>query len=415
MMVLNKLLNVLSPIYFSLCVLILILFLMVSVNSVVLNSDKNYNFLIYLYIFFSFVGVFFNLFTARILVYKHFLIFILFLFYFAFKAVFQYSDLSRFFSYSLGTSGGVVLFYFLGTFLTLNVIKNKRVVGFFSNKYWILIFCLVFLNLGLSLVLKNALVNVRSDIFLISDLEEGYQRAGDFLTILFFIGTIFVFFILKRVGEISVSFLVFCLYLIMLFLVGAISQIIGSNKGLVIPVLMCFSAFFIFLKDFKGRGKNIAKSFLLGGGGVILVYVFLKFDFSSLRVLGYGTGESSSLQSRYEIFVRNFYVHFTHSPYVGDLNVDTLLTGQGSYVHSFLFFTLTHFGIIGFLILSYYIFSCYRSIIGENEQLKLNKMIFIVILGISILSTAVFWPVIWFVMGVLCPAFLFVSRYKTLK
>jgi hypothetical protein len=388
---------------------------MLNVNSVVLSSDQNYNFLIYLYIIFSFLGFFLKLFTARVVVYKHFLIFILFLFYFIFKAIFQYDDLSRFFSYSLGTSGGIVLFYLLGTFLTLNVIKNRRIIYFFNNKYFILICCLFFFDVALALILKNALVNVRLDIFLISDLEDGYQRAGDFLTILFFMGTMLVFFILRNIRKISVSFLVFFLYLIMLFLVGAISQIIGSNKGLVVPVLICLSVFFVFLRDFKGRGRNITKLFLLMGGGVILVYTFLRFDFSSLRVLGYGAGESSSLQSRYEIFVRNFYVHFTHSPYVGDLNVDTLLTGQGSYVHSFLFFTLTHFGIVGFLILFSYLFSCYRSIIGEEEQFKLNRIIFIIILGISILTTAVFWPVIWFIIGVLCPAFIFVSRYEPLK
>ena len=67
-----------------------------------------------------------------------------------------------------------------------------------------------------------------------------------------------------------------------------------------------------------------------------------------------------------------------------------------------------------FIIIFIYIYKCYGSIVGENKNLKLNKMIFLLILIFSILSTAVFWPVIWFVIGVLCPAFLVITRSKSI-
>ena len=275
-------------------------------------------------------------------------------------------------------------------------------------------FYLVFINIGLFFILKNALSNVRLDIFLILEIEEGYQRAGDFLIILFFITTVLVFFILEKIKKISINIILFFLNLMTLFLVGAIAQIIGSNKGLVVPILICACTFFIFFKDLKGGSRKLIKFLIFILLLLSIIYMFLSIDISSLRILGYGAGESSSIESRYEIFVRNFYIHFTHSPYIGDLNVDTLLTGQGTYVHSFLFFSLTHFGILGFIIIFIYIYKCYGSIVGENKNLKLNKMIFLLILIFSILSTAVFWPVIWFVIGVLCPAFLVITRSKSI-
>ncbi|WP_131796929.1 hypothetical protein [Acinetobacter pragensis] len=292
--------------------------------------------------------------------------------------------------------------------------NNNKFLNFFSRNYFFLIFYLIFIDLSLFLILSNALSNVRFDIFLISDLEEGYQRAGDFLVILYFISTIIVFFILEKNQKISINIFIILLYLLMLILVGSIAQIIGSNKGLVIPILIFCCTFYVFFKDLKGSNRAIIKLFFLFFIFLFFIFAFLNLDVSSLRILGYGSGESSSFQSRYEIFVRNFYIHFIHSPYIGDLNVDTLLTGQGTYVHSFLFFSLTHFGLLGFTIIFIYIFSCYRSILGENKNLKLNKIIFLLIFVFSIFSTAVFWPVIWFVIGVLCPAFFVESRFKSI-
>ena len=91
----------------------------------------------------------------------------------------------------LATSGGIILFYILGSLVSINllyikekILKSNQFLNIFNFFYTVLtiIFLVLFLDTFITLM-----ANVRTDLFLLADLDGMYQRPGAFLVISFFI------------------------------------------------------------------------------------------------------------------------------------------------------------------------------------------------------------------------------------
>ena len=152
--------------------------------------------------------------------------------------------------------------------------------------------------------------------------------------------------------------------------------------------------------------------------GVILsVASYLGIDLTMTRLGGFGSGEVSSVSSRLAL-LDNFALQFSYSPLFGNMNVDCLTTGCGSYVHSLLATLLTHTGLLGFFLFAFYILIAYKErfklfTVANNQQIILISnianltaiMMVTAILLIAIVATSMHWAVLWFALGLFFVAF----------
>ena len=160
----------------------------------------------------------------------------------------------------LATTGGIILFYILGSLVSTNLLYIKEKI-LNSNEFlnifnlFYMAFSFLFLILFLD-TFTNLISNVRDDIFLIADSDGMYQRAGDFLTISFFIysfTTAFFLFVNKytKKGKLVnfMSFVLFGLYCLLTIGGMILSQMIGSNNTLVNlgGLLFATTIFYIFI------------------------------------------------------------------------------------------------------------------------------------------------------------------------
>jgi len=91
----------------------------------------------------------------------------------------------------LATTGGIILFYILGSLVSTNflyikekVLNSNQFLNMFNFFYITFAILLLVLFLGTFMTLVT---NVREDLFLIDDLNGIYQRPGAFLVISFFL------------------------------------------------------------------------------------------------------------------------------------------------------------------------------------------------------------------------------------
>ncbi len=393
-------------------------------------------------------------FTSPVLHIKHSTFFlVLFGAYLVFRLGVDTGSVGEIKAYVLGTTGGTLLFYTLGMMMAITIGQIFD-YGAQSKSYR------TFLALGFILYMAVSFgslltlffelyARLRSDIYLISDINGNYQRSGDFLVIVFLVlSTLYAHVIALNQGLSSkmykfLSPVFFVTYLGYGFLSMAIAQMIGSNKAAVVIVgliltlvIMCFLIFFRRVKRYLACqqlsisrvvwgvvGRRIFFIVMVGGAFLIIMAIALEIDLSSTRIGGFGDGEISSITSRVNLLI-NFISQFAYSPIFGNMTVDALTTGPGSYVHSFLISTLTHLGIVGFILIVSYLILAYRERFkfkqynsNRPEQCLVNNilnlysmMAFSVILLIGIVGTFFTWATIWFAMGLLIVAVRFDGR-----
>ena len=124
--------------------------------------------------------------TKRILICCSKFFLFIFLAYFILRIVVDINKMNRLQALTLGTTGGLILFYILGV-LVANIIglheKNTHEVKNYFIKFalffigYLMVNCVFLLN-----IFFEQSANLRLDIFLIEN-KEGYQRKGNFLSI----------------------------------------------------------------------------------------------------------------------------------------------------------------------------------------------------------------------------------------
>ena len=344
---------------------------------------------------------------------------------------------------TLATTGGTILFYILGSLISINllyikekILTSNKMLNIFNFFYiaFSFIFFILFLN-----VFSVLMENVRKDVFLLN-LDGMYQRPGNFLIISFliysFITALFLFvnkYIKKSKFVSLISFVLFCFYC--LFIIGGmlLSQLIGSNNALINLVGLMFATLVFYILINFTNSKNLLSQIKLNIKEIFLTKLspklfssmaislfillfsfigltnFFNLDLSKFRIFGFGSGEISSISTRLSLW-KNFIIHFEYNPIFGNMAVEYLTTGEGTYVHSFLASLLTHLGIIGFMIFFVYLFKAIKEKLKDINNLYVDNLFtlysLIVFVGIFIVAsfgTFVTWAPIWFLLGLVFP------------
>jgi hypothetical protein len=382
--------------------------------------------------------------SERIYIKKSFLVLLFFFFYVVFKIIVDTGNMARLKAMTIATSGGFLLFYAIGAMINFTF---NRIIDMAKHKkyYFILLFLLYGLYLAIhSFYLLITLINFISRLsglhLLISGIEGDYQRSANFLIIsslvlsslythILLLGSGYGFFLKKIILVVY-----FFLYSINLILSMLLSQMIQSNNGLVciggillvslfLHVYLCFpknrrilsAYYFKFRNIVLGKiGKKIILSGIITLVSFVMVLLFsislIGIDINTLRITGYGEGEISSVKSRADINSK-FFVHFFYSPgtpILGNMQVDTLTTGTGTNMHSFLLSVLTHLGMFGFGIIFIFLYLSCKELLQKDvpgvyaNGIKIYKiLLFLFFFIIANMAWSFSGISFWFLMGLI--------------
>jgi hypothetical protein len=326
------------------------------------------------------------------------LIVIFFFIYFSVKHYVEIGNSFMLTEQTIGTTGGMVFGFVLGVMLSqaLSLVYDLRIDPRApSSPLAIATFLYILLLLGMAALTflthqggglsQGSGGELSGGIFLVEE-GVGYQRVGDLLIMQYIV----VCALAAIIGVTSTSrnwVNVVMLGIPLTVLCGVVAltaQLVGSNKGFVVPVgmLLVFFAVVMTTKSLNARQRrtsilNILLSSMvlkLTVGALVGLAVIALFGASlmesvgissdALRITGFGSGELGSLDSRNELFSDNFVTHFQFSPFFGNTQVEMLTTGQGTYVHSILS-VITHLGIFGGLVFLALMASIYFEISGS--------------------------------------------------
>lgn len=372
---------------------------------------------------------------------KSFIILLCYFCYFIFRIVFDIYDFKKLKAYTVGTTGGIILFYGLGVLMGLLVFLIYNVpLGFKVVNKWKSCFFAVYLVCNIYLLIRSFLTmapRIRMDIFSVAG-GINYQRPGDFLIInsmmvfLLYIHNYIYLFKRSSVLKFFLLLLCFCIFMLYILAVMLFAQLLGSNNaficcfGILFLTVIFHIFFFLFGKTkilnthkisfkriFIGEiGKRVRLSifislfiFLLLGG----MFLFKSnIDLSKLRIFNYGEGGKLANFDTRLVLLGNFYTQFYISPFFGNMQADALTTGDGSYVHSFFLSMLTHTGILGTFIFMLFIISAVREYFYANRIILYDSgiavygiLLFLGILAIAVVGVFITWIPIWFLIGFL--------------
>ena len=372
---------------------------------------------------------------------KSFIILLCYFCYFIFRIIFDIYDFQKLKAYTIATTGGIILFYGLGVlmgllmFLVYNVPLNFKTANKWKNYFFaVYLLCNIYLLTRAFLTMSS---RIRTDIFSIVG-GVSYQRPGNFLIINSMI--LFLLYINNYIYSLRLNssfksvflLLCFCVFVFYILAVMLFAQLLGSNNAFIccLGILFLTVAFHVFLfifrktkslntqkisfkRIFTGKfGKRVMLSifislffFLLLGG----MFLFKSnVDLSELRIFNYGEGgKLGHLDTRLAL-LKNFYTHFSISPFFGNMQADALTTGEGSYAHSFFLSMLTHTGILGTLIFIIFIISAIKEYfhvnrvnVYDNGIAAYKVLLFLGILMVAVVGVFITWIPIWFLIGFL--------------
>jgi len=371
---------------------------------------------------------------SKIFVKHYFFWFCLFYAYMLLRIVLDLKTKEKLFEYTVTTTGGSLLFFILGIIFSV-AIDRIRMLGYEKKKYLLFFLrgCRLYqlvIFVFLIVVFLAFFQRLRSDIFLIVGIQGAYQRAGNFLIINYLLSSfIYILSLYYRSNLPSFRLLSFdfTVFLVITCFSIVIAQMMGSNMATgVIGVISVNNIVFHFTAfNEKYRNKYIklkrSKQFFRGRMGrklflhAVIFTIFIAFiigvylvniNVNSLRIFGFG--KVNPLAGRL-VSWGNFTNHFMYSPITGNMNVHILLTGPGSYVHSFIGSLLTHTGVVGFILFSVFYSVAVYSKLNEksldcfnNYNYLINSYSLIcltVLMFFSVIGTFFIWIPIWFSWG----------------
>lgn len=403
--------------------------------------------LLAVYVGFSAV-IFFVLWLQRRLYIRFSLFFFLLLItWVATRVIIDLGDLEYLKQITVATTGGMLLFYLLGAFWGISY-QNVLVS---SEKRFFLKFSVCFFLCLMIWMLYIFSERLHPQLFYLLGVDGSYQRSGNFLSISFIVVSfIYLTLVVQRIGS-KVSGLggFFWLFIYtsstVMALVG--SQLFGSNSAtavilgvylitlvvsLILPrkgIWLSYLEQKLALPWSKRLVKHLSFMALVGlalfAGLLVLVIGVTDFDVTSLRLLGFGSGTNTSLLSRIEILLETGANQLGYAPFLGNMNVAYLTTGNaGLTLHSFFPYVMANLGLVGLLIVLALFVSVLLQLYHETKQAKytglyayqLNMValysifLFLYVLFFANLSTGIEWPVLWFALGFVSKPFGFSER-----
>ncbi|PUE63752.1 hypothetical protein [Arcobacter caeni] len=389
--------------------------------------------------------------SKRMFFRKSFIFLIVFVSYFVYRIVVDMENFYFLKVFTIGTTGGIVLFYFLGAIVSFHlvIIKNavlqkKDNLKIFNIFFFLFSFFFLLIFLNSYYVLSASL---SQNLFLITTLNGNYQRPGTFLTISFLMySPLYILFLVlnnKYKNEHKVLIVVMTIvYLISNIGSILLSQMIASNNATVTLMGMLFLTlvFIVYIHYFKIdrfilNNKIILRNIVFNKNALLLmisigivvvlsIFTFIgtisifDMNLSRFRIFGFGAQELSSVSSRIELW-KNFSTHFNYSPIFGNMAVDRLTTGDGTYVHSFVGSLLTHLGVVGFSLFFIYLYFAIKEFFDIKQNFIENKIIklylfclFLGIFAIAIAGVHLSWIPLWFLLGLIFPTFILQDKKK---
>lgn len=414
---------------FTLQIILIISYLTINI----INTGKMGSGLVLLAGFVAIAGldVFIKLTKGHLRIKLHFFIFLLFVAWLSFRVIVDLQDLDHLKQLTVATTGGVLLFFLLGTFTrgTLDNINSNRQINKFLQLMLVICFFVIFIKY------KNRLV--RTDIFLIDGLNDDYQRPGNFMIILFLLSScLHLSIVASFINSKFINLLVWLsIYSFGMLCLLISSQMIGSNAAT--ANILAFYLMTIVI-SFLGFNKTIRTKFLTGklalplsktslkkiikyssiliAFGIIAVIIVIQianFDLSKTRVFGFESGENSSVTSRFDILKETGMDQMGYAPLFGNINVAYLVTGNaGRTLHNFIPNIIAELGFIGLiiiLVLFIFIIKILLNRVKNGVKLKdtfsqtiINFWLLFLLLFLFLyanISVGKSWAVMWFFLG----------------
>lgn len=373
----------------------------------------------------------------NIFINKSLFFFILLILYISLRIVTDISDIDYLRSFWFSTTLGCLLFYMLGAFIAwvtkeINLWCNKN--KYLSRYNYYLGFFYILCNSLLNLHVFVKLLPRRRPVFFLIDKFGFYQRPGNFIIINTFLIAYCYFNIQSNNKK---NYLLDIFYFSYFIITILLIQFVGSNNGFlgVFGILFISIVYKYFLlkenkneqKSFvsEDKPKTINKCILscfkkLGLISVCLfVILFLFFTafrglMPPIRILHYNLNEEyNPLDDRLTMLRENFSPQLSVNPIMGNMDADNIISGKGTYVHSFILSMMTHIGIIGVILFLLYFFSAvfeyYKSLHYTKNYKSFYLKLFVFLITIFIflmanIASFFSWNPIWFVLGFCFPA-----------
>lgn len=370
-----------------------------------------------------------------------------FIVYFLIKLSVDAVDPDDIVSYTLSTSGGVIFSYLLGVIGAicmqgiLELSPKHLLTRLFVNLGLFSFVCLFVVLLGVGY--QDTASNLQSAHLLVSD-TSGYQRSGNFLSMLFLLESLAVVgmvFINKRHGRLESRILTLSAivaYVVTVPLIMYEGQLLGSNSVVLFVIATCVpSVAFVFFglrgRDEEGKRMTLFKVAVIGIAAICALTLlawgavsYFDIDVTNLRLFNFGEGGAAptSVSTRLAILQSDYLRQLNYSPIFGNMAVDTLTTGTGSYAHSLPLSLLTHLGITGFSLFVLFLWLRIRELrrgdswcgvtVGSMARQK-NLQLFILLILLAVilvasLTTFFVWMPLWFALGLLVPPVAFFGQ-----
>ena len=412
---------------------IILLIIYLSLN--IINIGEMGTGLLLLAIFFALSSaiLLFEAIQGNLVVRIHFFLFLLYVAWIIFRVVVDLQDINYLKKITIATTGGVLLFFLIGVFIRWGMNEIIYSKNLYIIKFLIIIF--LFTNALILQEFQGRLMD-HTDIFLIEDIEGSYQRPGNFMVMLFIMESLAYLVIAAKIDTKKIFTLFFWLLLYSLSMVLNLinSQMIGSNAATaltaVIYLITVITSLWAFNKLIRKKYltgqlrllsrsvlKKIFKYFISVIFIILTITILLvqttDIDFQKTRIFGFGSGENSSINSRFEILRETGTDQMGYAPIFGNLDVARLTTGDaGTTLHNFIPNILAALGTIGLLIVILLFLSLMRHLLKVIQNSEKNEtgfikssfglwifLIFIFLFLYANISVGYEWPVMWFFVG----------------
>ncbi|WP_020146554.1 hypothetical protein [Thioalkalivibrio sp. ALJ15] len=361
-------------------------------------------------------------------------------------------DVERLKAITIATTGGMLLFYLMGA--ALRESYQRLLVA--DKARWMVVLLLAFVAILLVWVAVEFAGRLHTRLFLLTGIEGGYQRPGNFLSITFIVFSfLFVLRALVELGSclrrgLELSWWVF--YLSGTLLSLAMSQVMGSNSA---TAVIAGVSLITLATALVAPRRRLLRAYIHGqlalpwsrrllvrfGGGLVaagvvtavalgVLVVVTELDVRGLRVLGFGSGSATSLMSRLDIMLEHGVAQLSYAPWFGNMNVAYLTTGNaGSTLHSFLPYVMANLGLVGLMLVLVLYLMVFAQLHRESRARPTGGamafrssviaiysiLILLYLFLFANLATGVSWVVLWFALGFISRPFGFKAcgRYKT--
>ncbi|MBS4072740.1 MAG: hypothetical protein KGZ90_15520 [Algoriphagus sp.] len=353
---------------------------------------------------------------------------ILFYLYFLCKLVYDTGDISQLAANVYAPTGGLVVFYFTGLIVN-NALKRLERRHTSELLVSVLLGGIFLISIFVYGIYNDNQSIISLDFFQLVEKRDDYQKIGNYLSISYIVLSYLILQSFYLFNKNTVFFKIFKFFIILFYLyigvmLSLLSQMYESNSGFIfILVTLLYSLYCLSMKsvnEYSGGvvisriGNRITIYFRIGLIFIvssIAIFYFItqvfNVDVFKMRIFNYGLSSSivpRSVESRIEV-LSNYSDQLNYSPIFGNMIVDELTSGPGTYAHSMILSIQSHLGLFGFILFLLYISFYFKenkislqSLVSNRKRNMESFKVGFVLIAIVFASISTFftWPIVWF-------------------